>query len=293
MTRLLILTMHSGERELPFVQQSLQIQNFPDWTHRLISGLDNKSAHQELYSTIHAEAHNFDRFLKLDADMVLRTPDALLNMLRDFSAEPEIDHAYWPVLDFYSNRNMYAVHMFSNRAKWRAELPDFFVDPDPAIVGRRLAIPLSTFAPVFHAPFPSPRQAFEFGLHRAKKWLAPASKASDWMQKVGQLRTLQEVWKAFLHSGDVLRGLAVYGAECARRGLQYDAYKNNPLTNRIIEEAIHLTSQEIMRKCSRFWSYEVKISIIKYRLKIRQLDLKGPLSALDSIPYRSFPVSSS
>src|SRR5919112_611883 len=103
MARLLILTLSSGEAALPVLLRQLTTQSFRDFEHEVISGLPNQAAHNRLYRTIMARASSFDLFLKLDADMTLRSDTALADAIRATDAHrgrlrgglPQKSHKYF------------------------------------------------------------------------------------------------------------------------------------------------------------------------------------------------------
>ena len=92
MARLLILTLSSGEAALPVLTRQLTTQSFRDFEHQVISGLPNQAAHARLYRTVMEKASSFDLFLKLDADMTLRSDEALADAVRAIDQQPDYQH---------------------------------------------------------------------------------------------------------------------------------------------------------------------------------------------------------
>lgn len=77
--RVLIGTLYTDENEYPEMLRMLRTQTFTNWEHVVLKDLENKEAHDALYRLFMREKENFDFFLKLDADMVFRSPDSLKN----------------------------------------------------------------------------------------------------------------------------------------------------------------------------------------------------------------------
>src|SRR5262249_39109062 len=87
--KLLILTLSTGEAGLPVLVRQLRRQSFQDFEHEIISGLPNQAAHNRLYRTIMDCSASFELFLKLDADMTLRSDTALASALDAIEGHPD------------------------------------------------------------------------------------------------------------------------------------------------------------------------------------------------------------
>ena len=219
MPHVLVLTLHAGEPQLDRCVASIEAQVGVDVVHEVISGLANVDAHRLLYETVERRATDFDLSIKIDADMVLRGEGVLAEIARLFAADPELDHAQFAVHDFYTDRSIMGVHAFSPRVRWATSDERLFVDPAPVIPGRRL-LQWSAPAPVAdHSPDPSMLQAFRFGIHRGLKAFQPGRKRVRGSQAREQWHVLVDTWDAFVRSGDLRRGLAVYGADLVWQGL--------------------------------------------------------------------------
>lgn len=274
MKDLLILTLHSGENEFPLCKASLASQTFRGFDHIVFENLGNNEGHETLYRTIMEQAGNYARFLKLDADMVLRGGDSLASMLTEFDAERDADCVAWHVFDYYSNRNILGVHMFSNRVTWRTDLPELYVDPDPSFPGRRVILRKEWKQHVLHSPSPSPRQAFEFGIHRAQKCFNQLSGPDYARRREAQFETLHGVWRAFLQSGDRMRGLAMAGAEHCRRGsLRAGEYKNLRDCDAAFARTQAMSTDDMKSFCRPYWSFagRLKHVLISASLKMQAL----------------------
>jgi hypothetical protein len=180
MPRLLILTLHSGEAALPVLRAQLAAQSFQDLQHEIISGLPNRAAHEQLYGTIMREASSFELFLKLDADMTLRTQTALADAVEATHAHPHSRHFAFPVWDCFTESETLGVHLFRSGVTWPPIRDDLFVDPDPenapAIHWKGPPAPF-----VNHGELASDFECFCFGVHKFLK-VAQRGRTNDVLQ---------------------------------------------------------------------------------------------------------------
>lgn len=201
---ILIGTLYSGENELDECIESVKMQRYPHWEHKIFRNMPNVLAHATLYQEFFDRGCEFDLFLKLDADMVLIGEDALSKVVKLFEQYEGLDNAELVVDDWLTNSLIWGAHIFSNRAVWPPR-DDLFPDKDPVIPGIK-----KTFsgypAPIArHCPNPSPFQAYHFGLHRAVK-------AMDGSH-IAQMKILEQVWNHFSEIRDRRLGFVILGAE--------------------------------------------------------------------------------
>jgi hypothetical protein len=178
--RLLILTLSSGEAALPALTRQLRTQTFQDFDHEIISGLPNQAAHNRLYRTIMDRASAYDLFLKLDADMTLRTETSLADAVGAADRHPLAHHFAFRVWDCFTEEETLGVHLFRAGVRWPQVSDDLFVDPDPPGVTQILweGAP----APfVNHGEVVSDFECFSFGVHKflkvAQRGRTPGSRA--------------------------------------------------------------------------------------------------------------------
>lgn len=216
--RILIGTLYSGENEYEECLASLRAQNYPYWEQQVFSYLPNKKAHDTLYRTFSQQAGEFDYFLKLDADMVLKTPTALGTIVELLESDRDLDRLEMVVDDRFSNSLIMGVNVFSRRARWQPNAENLFVDSSPHIPGKHLRLWQEPAPLVAHCPNPSPFQAYHFGVHRALKAWQPQRSDFNYIQARSQWQLLGNVWQHFSSSGDRRLGLAILGAEHVIQG---------------------------------------------------------------------------
>lgn len=218
-TRFLVLTLHSGENEFEACRDSVAAQTDVDVTQDIISGYSNIEAHRILYRKVMEQAGNYDLFMKLDADMVLKRPSALAEIACFFKKRPSLDQLVVKVDDHYTGTPIFGVHTFSPRVSWRLDSSEtLFADPDPEFEGGLIRDPQEIPIFVDHAPNPSGYQAFYFGFHRMLKVLQNGQSVKYTAHTAYQAAILRRLETQYLTKGPANLGLAVLAAELVRTG---------------------------------------------------------------------------
>ena len=217
-TRVLVLTLRSGEAEFDSCRDAIGRQVGVEVEHVVIADRSNVDAHRELYDCIERRAAEFDLFVKVDADTVLASETVLADIARVMLADPELDHAQFALHDFYTDAPLMGLHAFSPRVRWPRSDEELFVDPAPAIPGRRVDFWVPPFLVGDHSPAPSVEQALGFGVHRTRKALQLDRERISGAQAAQQWRTLLRTWEAFDRTLDFERGVAMFGAELVLAG---------------------------------------------------------------------------
>lgn len=216
--RVLVVTLHSGEAEYERSVAAVAAQESVSVEHVVFSGLSNLEAHRRCYQAIEDRHGCFDIAVKVDADMVLRSPGVLRAIGEWFVDQPALDHAQLAIHDFYTDRAIMGLQVFSPSARWGQLAESLFVDASPTVPGRRAVIWRPPLPIADHSPDPSPLQAFRFGVHRAQKAFQRDRRRVKGSQAREQWQTLVRTWEAFHETGEVRRGLAVFGADLVWRG---------------------------------------------------------------------------
>lgn len=211
--RVLILTLFSGENELPESVAALESQSWSRREHKIFRYLPNLEAHQTLYDCIMNAVNEYDLFVKLDADMVFNRTTVLADIVDEFIRHKDLDHAVFSVRDWASATDIMGLHVYSNRVKWSHDDESLFVDPRPEIPGER-RLYWNAPAPVAdHMPNPSLEQARLFGYHRALKLVQRHRLRKNVEQAETQWNLLQGVWQAWKSTGEPRRAAVLQGAE--------------------------------------------------------------------------------
>jgi hypothetical protein len=207
--KILIGTLFSGENELDQCIDSIKMQTYRNWDHRIFKYLGNKEAHDTLYSFFMDNKNVYDLFIKLDADMVFITPYELERIIELFNKEENLDHIIMGVKDWYSSLNIEGLHIFSSRASWVKNDEKLNVDTQPQIPGK-MRIYVNHLSPIaYHSPNPSIEQAFQFGIHRTLKTFQFRKKTLN----LFQWKLLKNSWDNYRSYGDIRHAYVLLGAE--------------------------------------------------------------------------------
>ena len=196
MARLLILTLSSGEAALPVLTRQLGAQTFDDFEHEVITGLPNQAAHNRLYRRVMERAGAFDLFLKLDADMTLRSNTSLADAVGATDTRPDVHHFAFSVWDCFTETETLGVHIFRAGVSWGDVTDDLFVDPDPPNV--RQVVWTGAPAPfVNHGEVVSDFECFAFGVHKFLKVAQRGSgrplKAHKYVRHMGNCARIRQL----------------------------------------------------------------------------------------------------
>jgi hypothetical protein len=275
MSRLLILTLSSGEAALPVLRRQLAEQSFQDFELEVISGLPNRTAHNRLYRTIMDRASAFELFLKLDADMTLRTRTALADAIAAADRRPDVQHVAFPVWDCFTEEETLGVHLFRSGVTWGDVTDDLFVDPDPPGATQLLwKGPPAPF--VNHGEIVSDFECFSFGVHKflkvAQRGRLPGSggrkhhKYARHMRNCARIRDLYRQTRARRHQ------LALAGIIWAMQHAGMSALADKTELQRVFDAEMVLEDGRWPRRVNR-----VAANLIVWRLAL--LHSLGPRRA--------------
>jgi hypothetical protein len=199
-SRLLILTLSTGEAALPVLTRQLARQSFRHFEHEVIGGLSNLAAHARLYRTVMERANDFDLFLKLDGDMTLRADTSLDDVVRATETRPDGQHLVFRVWDCFTEEETLGVHVFRSGVRWPEISDDLFVDPDPPGVRQVMWDgPPAPFAN--HGEVVSDFECFSFGVHKFLKVAqrgrasGPGHKAHKFFRHMRNCARIRDLYK--------------------------------------------------------------------------------------------------
>ena len=159
---------------------------------------------------------NYELFVKIDGDMVLKSNTVLSEMVDYFVANPSLDHAVFSVLDWFSQSALMGLHVFSNRCDWPSLDDDLFVDPTPVFPGDEKLVWTDPSPVAWHASNPSNEQSFRFGYHRYLKILQRGTSRPSFRRAEFHYDLLTLVYKQLKLDPDPRRIIALYGCYCAK-----------------------------------------------------------------------------
>jgi hypothetical protein len=196
---MLVGTLECGEGDFAKSVESINAQCDIDVEHIVFSNMDEPSAHHALYSTWNRRKHEFDLFVKVDADIVLSNERVLKTFADVFESNHNITGVQAYLHDYYTDSMIFGITCI-NRVPVLNDAVDRLycdrVDSGHNKIVRGNDLPKMLNPAGYHCHESSELQAFHFGLHRAKK-------------KQHAVKSL--VKQAYKQHNDRRRGLALIG----------------------------------------------------------------------------------
>jgi hypothetical protein len=230
--KVLVGIMHCGENEYGKCIEAVRGQTHECVDVFSVEGLRNREAHWKLYQTFMSRAEEYDLFVKLDADMVLTRRTFLEEAEEWFKANPGVDDLQIAVWDFFTERLIFGLHVYSSRMRWSEPRDNLFVDYVDTIWRRKDDKDLLAPA-AYHCPDPSCFQAFHFGLHKAVKVTQYHRQRAEKIGRKVHWENIRRLADVYLRTKEERREYAVIGAWCALRrklGPEHVDFENT-LTN--------------------------------------------------------------
>jgi len=214
--RVMIGTLHCGENEFAQCVAGIRAQRAPNAAmleHRVFSGLPKKASISTLMLAF--QRSDCDLLIKVDADMVLTSPDFVERIVRVFQADPGLDLLSVAITDFFTNGPIQGINAYRKTAAWDPNQQDaLFTDRGQVPPDKRRVVWPTFVRDAVHAPDPSPFHAFHFGVHRGLKTQHDGCGARAEEQFV----YLEKTWQHLQVRRDVRLALACLGFELALTG---------------------------------------------------------------------------
>ena len=214
--KVLVGTMFCGENEFVDMRLSVLKQKNVEIHHQIVTFLPELQAHQQLYSYWEENKRKFDLFVQIDADMVLKSENAVseaANLLMN-SVERGNNSIVCLLHDWYMNDLIQGIRFSHPSVKYLCPQNNLFPDRNLdnistlVVTGGEPLNPIGT-----HSENPTLIQAFRYGLHRGMKGY------SSHTQKI-----LTENEKKF----DVRRELALIGFSFGEKNKDKNSSYSDP-----------------------------------------------------------------
>lgn len=209
--RVLAVVLSSGEGELESCLNLLRRQKAIKLDVEVISDLGKQAAHRALFTLFMQNVKNYDAFLKVDADMEIHKPTLISSVLDEYIDEYNIISI--SVWDYISNRRIQGLNIYSKRCVFKLVGHDpLFTDQVKIENGRpRLKI-TDLNNNISHCRYPTPEQAFYYGLHRYEKIRQRGRRTPHLSPILLHYRNLRALCREAEKSGATSSQLAVAGA---------------------------------------------------------------------------------
>lgn len=192
-SRVLVITLANGENELDECVGAIKSQRNVDIEHVIISGKNEFEAHKEFGLIWNRRRNEFDNLVKIDADSILMSKDALFGVVKLFKNR-DVTGVQVKMLDYFSNSLISGINAFSNKVEFIT--PRYRLYPDHSDIGHNIVLKgesVRFLEPIaWHCKYPSNRQSFFFGYRRrlkkqkdtlakvAKEWLVNFDDSRKW-----------------------------------------------------------------------------------------------------------------
>lgn len=240
--RVLVGTLYSKENEYSECRNSIIRQTYSNYDHIVIQDLPNKEAHVALFRSFLERSDKYDLLIKVDADMVLLSPDLFGGIVKKMNDRPDIQVLSIAVQDYFSDQLIFGLNAYRNTVRWDFSKENLFVDI-PLTEHKYYLFDSNDLAPAaIHSGNPSPYHAFHYGVHRGLKVVQPEQTEIRESSRRAKWTGLEHTWKHYLQNKDMRLGLACLGAELAYAGVFQlrDLDINNPKTERILSGFIKM-----------------------------------------------------
>ncbi len=258
--RLLVVTLHTIEREFDRSLQSIASQTYREFDHLVISGLSKREAHHKMYGTFVDRRDEFEVLVKIDADMVLNDVEFFAKVVEKFRNHGTMDLLSIKVHDFFTDRPTWGLNCYRNNLAWKSSSDLVFTDRVD-VPRERTVFDKSDLAPAAtHCSDPSPFQAFHFGMHRGVKARVAVERHMPEVLE-SRLRDIDGTWNHFLEKRDIRLALAALGGELGITGrfTDNDISYTNPTVLSVFGEYEHLSVADLqetvqsLRRASWGW----------------------------------------
>lgn len=143
--------------------------------------------------------------------MVLCRNDFFQKVIERFRAEPDIDNLEIGMHDFFTNRIVYGLHVYSNRINIDHSDENVFIDR--IIIRKKHVTYINELAPAaLHCPNPSTFQCFHYGLHKAIKITQYGRDNLRHFACIVHWDNILKLVKNFQNKNDIALALAIIGA---------------------------------------------------------------------------------
>jgi hypothetical protein len=173
--RVLVGTLYSGENEFDELVESVKKQRNVMVEHLVIKNLSEYEAHKLLYSFWNEHKHEYDYFLKLDADIVLTDQNKLFYTYLILQWDKNITGMQVALHDFYTDKSLNGVGIFTPQVYFEIDDNEKSLRCDRGDKGHNIKLSsdftkeINLYPYGIHGKNPNKYQLFRFGAYRMKK----------------------------------------------------------------------------------------------------------------------------
>ena len=205
MLKVFVGTLHSNEGDFEECCKAIKSQIDVEVTHHVISGLNEKDAHNALWTAWRDNQTSHDLFVKVDADTVLTTPSILSEIHKTLIRE-EATGLQAPLHDYMTNQLIIGLNAYTPQVQFLETQDKLYcdrgMDNGNTKIIRGAVLPETLRVVGLHCHKATNLQGFRYGTHRAMK------------TQDAEVQKLIWAWRKF---NDRVRGLGVIGSLLAPR----------------------------------------------------------------------------
>lgn len=224
--RVLVGTLFCGESQIDACRKAVYNQKCVNIDQLIVQDLPSVEAHNTLWRFWNENRADYDMLVKVDADMVLMHDNILYNCYEFIQSNDGVNAVQLGLKDYFTDSTIYGLNCFSKNVWFNEAKDDYLCDRtyqghERFVRGTdAMVIPLGLGA--YHAPNPTPEQAFHFGMYRALK---------------NQYRILSQVQSAYNREQDEGRKWVLIGAKCATADMRHHTSYLDEKFQKAFEEA--------------------------------------------------------
>lgn len=198
-------TLYSNEGDFEKCCDAINDQQNVTVIHKVISGFNEKDAHNELWSEHRKLWPNFDMFVKVDADTVLESSTTLREIFECLQ-DNKATSLRAPLHDYMTDKLINGLHAYTNKVTFLETIDNLYCDRNVAMDDHKILtekdLPTSLKPVGKHCHYATPIQAFRYALHRSMK---------------NQREAMQDLIYAWRQHNDRTRGFAVIAVMLAAK----------------------------------------------------------------------------
>lgn len=203
--KILVGTLSCSEAEVALCCEQIANQSGVDIHHVLFENLTELEAHRKIFGLWNEKRSNYDLFVKIDADTVLNSKDALINAWSFFENDTDVTAIQVGLYDFFTKKMIAGLNMFRPNVYFDLPEDKLFCDRVKEN-GHRKVLTIEDTKSLYpigdHCRFPSDKQAFHFGYRRWAKGQVEIIRdlLNSWLiePEIGRLWALSGVYVAFI-----------------------------------------------------------------------------------------------
>lgn len=218
-------TMESGEGDFLECKKAVSRQIGVHINHCIISGLSEKDAHNELWDSWNENKCDYDYFVKIDADTVLKH-SYVIKYVVDIMREHHATGMQVPIHDFFTDGLINGMNCFSPQVIFKKTVSDLYCDRVDTNHGKQIKgrlVPRHIIPCANHCHHSTKKQAFHFGVHRMLK---------------GQRDVIDSVENAWRRLGDDRRLYCLIGAKMSSEFTNSDFNYSDSKFNGVFDDVI-------------------------------------------------------